>query len=227
MCSSEEILSSLNDLPFLANLLKENCHLILSDSIYSDIANHFLCQSITIEGLAVQRNLYGRSRSSLLNQSELDLLIFNIKECLNSNNEQLIKIFLQYLHNINRLLSNDLRDITYLCSIILLPNGNKNVIACIICAYLDMNISNENIRFDLIINGLYENEDDDNEWIDQLKKILIQKDKQWLRKYHLNQIYNKEFLNAIDEYDKEKMFNIQPITQNIEQIFSSTREKIE
>jgi hypothetical protein len=87
-----------------------------------------------------------------------------------------------------------------------------------------MNISNENIRFDLIINGLYENEDDENEWIDQLKKIIIQKDKQWLRKYHLNQIYNKEFLNAIDEYDKEKMFNIQPITQ---QVFSSTREKIE
>ncbi len=75
--------------------------------------------------------------------------------------------------------------------------------------------------------SLYENEDDENEWIDQLKKIIIQKDKQWLRKYHLNQIYNKEFLNSIDEYDKEKMFNIQPITQNIEQVFSSTREKIE
>jgi hypothetical protein len=37
----------------------------------------------------------------------------------------------------------------------------------------------DNPRFDLIINGIYENEDenddDDNPWIDQLTKILIEK----------------------------------------------------
>jgi hypothetical protein len=228
MCSSEEILLSLNDLHHLANLLKENSNLILSDSIYSHITNHFLCQSISIEGLSVQRNLYGRSRSSILNQCEIDLLIFNIKECLNSNNKQLIKIFLQYLHNINRLLPNDFRDISYLCSLICLPNGNKNVIACIICAYLEMNNLN-NIRFDLIINGLYENEDEneDNPWIDQLTNILIQNDKQWLRKFYLERIYTKEFLHAIDTHDKENIFNIQPIKQETDQISSSITEKIE
>jgi hypothetical protein len=227
MCSSETILLALNDLHHLANLLKENCQLILPDSIYSDIANHFLDQPISIEGLSVQRNLYGRSRSSILNQSELDLLIFNIKECLNTNCQQLIKIFLQYLHNINRLLPNDFRNISYLCALILLPNGNKNVIACIICAYLEMNILN-NIRFDLIINGLYENEDeDDNPWIDQLKTILIQNDNQWLRKFYLEKIYTKEFLNAIDTHNKEKIFTIQPLKQETEQLSSSTIEKIE
>ena len=228
MCSVEEILSSLHDLPSLANILKENHHLVLPDSIFSHIANHFLCQSVTTEGLAVQRNLYGRSRSSSLDQSELDLLVFNIKECLNSNSEQLRKAFLQYLHNINRLLPNDFCDIPYLCAMTLLSNGNKNVIACIVCAYLDMNTSND-IRFDLIINGLYEeeNEDEDNPWIDQLTKILIEKDNQWLRRFYLEKIYNKELLNVIDTHDKEKMFDLQPIKQEAEISPSRTIENIE
>jgi hypothetical protein len=227
MCSIEEIVESLNDLQLVANLLKDNCDLVLPDSIYSHIANYFLCQSISIQGLSVQRNLYGRIRSTNLNQCEINLLIFNIKECLNSNNKQLIKPFLQYLHNINRLLSNDFRDISYLCSLICLSNENKNIIACIISAYLEMNILN-NIRFDLIINRLYENdEEEDNSWINQLTKILIQNDNQWLRKFYLEKIYTKEFLNAIDTHNQEIIFNIQPIKQESEQLSSSIIEKLE
>ena len=228
MSSSDEILSYLDDPCRLASFLKENCQSILPDSTYIHIAKHFLCQPISIEGLSVLRNLYGRSRSSSLDQSEMDLLIFNIKECLNSNSDQLIKPFLQYLHNINRLLPNDYRDIAYLCSLIVLKTENKNIIACIISAYLDNDIL-DNPRFDLIINGLYKNEDEneDNPWIDQLTKILIDKDKQWLRKYYLDKIYTKELLNAIDTFDKEKIFNIQTIKQDTEQIHPPTIEKIE
>jgi len=230
MCSVEEIVESLNDLQLVAKFLKDNCDLVLPDSIYSNIANHFLCQSISIEGLSVQRNLYGRIRSTNLNQCEIDLLIFNIKECLNLNNKQIIKPFLQYLHNINRLLSNNFRDISYLCSVICLSNENKNIIACIISAYLQMNIFN-NIRFDLIINGLYNNEEEeeeeDNPWINQLTKILIQKDNQWLRKFYLEKIYTNELLNAIDTHNQESIFNIQTIKQESEQLSSSIIEKIE
>jgi len=226
MCSVEDIVESLNDLQLVANLLKDNCDLVLPDTIYSHIANYFLCQPISIQGLSVQRNLYGRIRSTNLNQCEIDLLIFNIKECLNSNNKQLIKPFLQYLHNINRLLSNDFRDISYLCSLICLSNENKNINACIITAYLEMNSLN-NIRFDLIINRLYENDEEDNSWIDQLTKILIQNDNQWLRKFYLEKIYTKEFLNAIDTHNQEIIFNIQPIKQESEQLSSSIIEKLE
>lgn len=228
MCSSEEILASLNDLSHLANLLKENANLILSDSIYFDIVNHFLSkENLSIEGISVQRNLYGRSRTSILNENEIYLFISNIKQCLNSNNQQLIKIFLQYLHNINRLLPNNYHHISYLCSIILLENGNKNVIACILSAYLQMNKSN-NIRFDLIINKLYQNDDNqDNSWIDQLKKIIIQKDNQWLRKFYLEINYDQQFLNAIDTHDKENILNIQPIKQNTDQLDKITIQKIE
>ncbi|CAF4867468.1 unnamed protein product, partial [Rotaria magnacalcarata] len=44
---------------------------------------------------------------------------------------------------------------------------------------LEMNILN-NPKFDLIINGLYTNEDDEdhNPWINPLTKLLIQKDNQ-------------------------------------------------
>jgi hypothetical protein len=228
MCSSDEIVSCLDDPHHLANLLKENPNSILPDSTFIDIAKHFLCQPISIEGLSVQRNLYGRSRSSSLDQCEIDLFIFNIKECLSSNSSQLIKPFLQYLHNIIRLLPNGFRDIPYLCSLILLPHGNKNVIACILCAYLQSDTLN-NPRFDLIINGLYEteDEDEDNPWIDQLTEILIDKDKQWLRKYFLEKIYTKELLSAIDTYDQDNIFNIQPIKQHSNEIHSGTIQKIE
>ena len=226
MCSEEEIVSSLNDLSVLANLLKVNGNLILSDSIFDHIVQYFLNQSITIEGLAVQRNLYGRSRSSSLNQSELDLLVLNIQSSFNSTNPELIKIFLQYLHNINRLLPKECQDLSYLCAVILLPKGNKNVLACIICAYLDMDISNDT-RFDLIINGLYENEDEDYPWMDQLTKKLIDKDKQWLRKYYLERIYQEELLNAIDQHDKEKIFSVQPMKKNPEHTSISTVDMIE
>ncbi|CAF3331794.1 unnamed protein product [Rotaria sp. Silwood1] len=231
MCSSDEILSFINDPRYLANLLKEKSNTIIDDSIYIHIANHFLCQDISIEGLSVQRNLYGRSRSSLLNQCEIDLLIFNIKECLNSNSKELTKHFLQYLHNINRLLlPNKYRDIAYLCALILLPHSNKNVIACILCAYIEMNTFN-NLRYDLIINSLYKNEDEeeeeDNPWIDQLTKLLIEKDKQWLRKFYLEKIYTKELLYAIDIHDQEKILSIQPIKQNSQELFSKIIEKID
>lgn len=225
MCSEEELISSLKDLPALANLLKINGNFILSDSIFDRIAQHFLNQSITIEGFAVQRNLYGRCRSSSLTQSELDLLLFNIQSSLNSTNPELLKVFLQYLHNINRLLPTEYRDLSYLCAVMVLPRGNKNVLSCIICAYLDMEITND-IRFDLIINGLYENDDEDEDypWIDQLTKKLIEKDKQWLRRFYLKNIYAEELLNAIDQHDKDKIFNIQP---NPEVVSVSTVNTIE
>jgi hypothetical protein len=227
MCSSDEILIFLDDPHHLASVLKEKSHSILPDSTFLHIAKHFLNQPISIEGFVVQRNLYGRSRSSELDQCELDLLIFNIKECLHSNSEELIKPFLQYLHNINRLLPNHFRDIAYLCTMVLLPCNNQNIIACIICAYLEMNIF-INSRFDLIINGLYENldEEEDNPWIDQLTKILIDKDNQWLRKYYLEKFYTKELLNAIDTHDKENMVNVDPIKQDSEQVLPSTIDKI-
>ncbi|CAF1429969.1 unnamed protein product [Rotaria magnacalcarata] len=107
MCSSDEFPSFLNDPLHLTNLLKEKSDLILADSTFSHIANHFLSQPISIKGLAVQRNLYGRPRSSSLDQYELDLLIYNIKGYLHSNSEELTEPVLQYLHNINRLLPND------------------------------------------------------------------------------------------------------------------------
>ena len=226
MCSSDEILSFLDDAHHLASVLKENSHSILPDSIFVHIAKHFLNQPISIEGLAVQRNLYGRSRSSELDQCELDLLIFNIKECLKSNSKELFKPFLQYLHNINRLLPGHFRDIAYLCALILLPYNNKNIIACIICAYLQMNIST-NAKFDLIINGLYDNEEEDNPWIDQLTKILIEKDNRWLRKYYLEKFYTKELLDAIDTHNKENILEIEAIKQHSEQVTSLTIEKIE
>ncbi|CAF3633003.1 unnamed protein product, partial [Rotaria sordida] len=228
MDSSDEFLSFLNDPNYLANLLKEKSNLIIDDSIYFHIANYFLGQKISVEGLSVQRNLYGRQRSSLLNQCEIDLLILNIKECLNSNSKELTKIFLQYLHNINRLLPNNFRDIAYLCALILLPYNNKNVIACILCAYLEMNTLN-NLRYDLIINDLYKNEDEqeDNPWIDKLTKLIIENDNQWLRKFYLEKIYTKEFLHAIDIHDKENIFNIEPIKQNSEDLSSTIIEKID
>jgi hypothetical protein len=228
MCSSDEILSFLDDPHRLASVLKEKCHSTLPDSTFVHIVKHFLDQPISIEGLAVQRNLYGRSRSSELDQCELDLLILNIKGCLDLNSEELIKPFLQYLHNINRLLPNDFRDISYLCALILLRNNNKNIIACIICAYLEMNIST-NLRFDLIINGLYENEDEeeDNPWIDQLTKLLIEKDNQWLRKYYLQKFYTKELLHAIDTHNQESILNIEVIKQDEEQVPSSNIDKLE
>jgi hypothetical protein len=203
MSSSDEILLYLDDPCRLASFLKENCQSILPDSTYIHIAKHFLCQPISIKGLSVLRNLYGRSRSSSLDQSEMDLLIINIKECLNSNSDQLIKPFLQYLHNINRVLPNDYRDLAYLCSLIVLKTENKNIIACIISAYLDNDIL-DNPRFDLIINGLYKNEDENED-----------------------KIYTKELLNAIDTFDKEKIFNIQTIKQDTEQMHPPTIEKIE
>lgn len=218
MCSSEDILGLLNDLPYLANYLKENSNLILSDSIYSNIVDYFLSQKeITCEGLSVQRNLYGRSRTTLLNENEINLFIFNIKKSLNTTDKQLIKIFLQYLHNINRLLPINFNDISYLSSIILLTNGDKNVLACILSAYLQINSSN-NIRYDLIINHLYENEIEENLWIDQLTKIIIENDKQWLTKFYFNQIYTDEFLHAIQIHDQDNILNIQPIKHNIQQL---------
>ncbi|CAF1236392.1 unnamed protein product [Adineta steineri] len=228
MCSSDEILSCLNDPQRLADLLKENSQSSLPDSIFIHIAKHFLSQPISIEGLAVQRNLYGRSRTTLLDECELDLLLMNIKECINSNSEHLIKPFLQYLHNINRLLPNNFRDIAYLCVLILLPYNHKNINACILCAYLEMNTS-DNTRFDLIINGLYENEDEeeDNPWIDQLKTKLIEKDNQWLRKYYFEHIYTKEFLHAIDTYDMENILNIQAIKHDFKEEHPSKIEKID
>ncbi|UJR24823.1 hypothetical protein I4U23_006198 [Adineta vaga] len=215
MDSYDDILSSFDDLPRLACLLKEKGQLILPDSIFLQIVQHFLNQSVSIEGLSVQRNLYGRIRSSSLVEDELNLLVYNIKQCLNLNSQQLIKPFLQYLHNIHRLLPNDYRNIAYLCSILLLSYDNKNIIACILCAYLEMNTWNHT-RYDLIINGLYENEDNDDEdnlWIDQLTKILIDKDKQWLRKYYLEKVYTKELLHAIDTHNTETILNIEALNQ--------------
>jgi len=96
MNSSVEIVNLLNDLPSLSNYLKENHELEFDDSIYSTIAKHLLDQPVTIESLSVQRNLYGRLRSTNLNSIEIDLFIFNLKQSLNSNSKDLIKIFLQY-----------------------------------------------------------------------------------------------------------------------------------
>ncbi|CAF4451114.1 unnamed protein product, partial [Rotaria sp. Silwood2] len=228
MCSSDEFLSYLNDPQYLSNLLKEKSNTIIDDSIFFHIANHFLCKDISIEGLSVQRNLYGRPRSSSLNKCEIDLFILNIKECINSNSEQLTKLFLQYLHNINRLLPNYFRDIAYLCALIILPHSNKNVLSCILCAFIEMNTLN-NLRYDLIINGLYKNEDEqeDNPWIDHLTKLIVEKDNQWLRKFYLEKIYTKQLLHAIDTHDQEKIFNIQPIKINSEELSLKTIEKID
>lgn len=228
MSLPNEFLSLLDDPNHLASLLREKANLILDDSTYFHIANHFLRQPISVEGLAVQRNLYGRQRSSLLTQEEIDLLRMNIKECLHSNSEQLIKPFLQYLHNINRLLPNDLRDIAYLCALILLSTSDKNIIACILCAYLEMNHSN-NAKFDWIINSLYTNQDeqDDNPWMDQLSKLIIDRDNQWLRKYYLEKIYTNELLNAIDTHNQENIFKIETIKRNLQEPFSTRIEKLE
>ena len=226
MCSYDDIFSSLDDLPRLACILKEKSQLVLPDSIFTHIAKYFLNQPITVEGLAVQRNLYGRTRSSSLDQDESNLLMQNVQYCLNSNLQDLIKPFLQYLHNINRLLPNNFRDIPYLCSILLLPYGNKNIIACILCAYLETNVRNDT-RYDLIINNLYENDDEneDNIWLDQLTKILIENDKQWLRKHYLERIYSKELLQTIDTHDTENILNIN-VRAQAEQTQTLTVDKI-
>ena len=229
MCSSDEILSLLDKPIYLAKLLKENPNLSLTDSTLSHIANYFLHCPISVEGLSVQRNLYGRIRSLSLNQMEINLLIFNIKECFRLNSQELTKPFLQYLHNINRLLPNDFHNLAYLCALILLPNGNRNILACIFCAYLESNSFND-ARFDLIINGLFTNkndEEEENQWIDRLIEILIDKDKQWLRKYYLERIYTEELLHAIDTYEEETILVIQGIKQNSEQSCSKTIEELE
>ncbi|CAF0827604.1 unnamed protein product [Adineta ricciae] len=209
MYSYDDILSSLDDLPRLACVLKEKSQVVLPDSVFTQIAKYFLNQPITVEGLAVQRNLYGRIRSSSLDQDEFNLLIRNIQYCLNSNLQDLIKPFLQYLHNMNRLLPSNFRDMAYLCAVILLPHGNKNIIACILCAYLETNARSDT-RYDLIINNLYDNddEDEDNIWLDQLTKILIENDKQWLRKHYLEKIYSKKLLETIDTHDTENLLTI-------------------
>ncbi|CAF4486662.1 unnamed protein product, partial [Rotaria sp. Silwood2] len=86
-----------------------------------------------------------------------------------------------------------------------------------------------NLRYDLIINGLYKNEDEqeDNPWIDHLTKLIVEKDNQWLRKFYLEKIYTKQLLHAIDTHDQEKIFNIQPIKINSEELSLKTIEKID
>ena len=213
MCSDDEILSLLNDASRLAKLFKDEAQSTLSDSIFVLVAQHFLTQPISSDGLAVQRNLYGRSRSSPLDQAELDLLLFNVKECLCCNDPQLQRPFLQYLHNINRLLPSDIHDLVYLCALMLVSSKNKNIIACILCAHLEMQSVTET-RFDMIINGLYDTDDDDDEdnpWLDQLTKKLLENDVTWLRKFYLEKKFSNELLNAIDRHDKEKITSIGPL----------------
>lgn len=229
MSFSDELLSLIDDSHRLISLLKEKSHLVISDSTYYHIVNHFLNKPISIESLAIQRNLYGRPRSSSLNQCEINLLILNIKECLHSTSKELTKTFLQYLHNINRLLPNNFHDLAYLCALIRLQQTDKNVITCILCAYLEMNNSNS-LRYDLIINGLYENEDEeDNPWIDQLTKLLIENDRIWLRKYYLEKMYSSELLAAFDTHNDENIVKIDKITceQSQEETISTNIEQLE
>ena len=210
MCSADEIVPLLNDAPRLAKLLKDEARSTLSDSIFTLIAHHFLSQPISEDGLAVQRNLYGRCRSSPLDQAELDLLVLNVKECLRSNDQHLQRPFLQYLHNINRLLPTHVQDLAYLCALMLVSSNNRNIIACILCAHLEMQSTTET-RFDVMINGLYEteDEDEDNPWLDQLTSKLIEKDVAWLRKFYLEKKFSKDLLNAIDRHDKENITRIE------------------
>ena len=212
MNSSVEIVNLLNDLPSLSNYLKENHELEFDDSIYSTIAKHLLDQPVTIESLSVQRNLYGRLRSTNLNSIEIDLFIFNLKQSLNSNSKDLIKIFLQYLHNLTRLLPSEYFDLSYLCSIALLDKGETNVLACIFCAFIEKHLS-KTIRFDLIINHLFTNENENSPWIEQLTKLIIDNDRLWLREFYLKKIYQHDFLQAIDRFDKQNIFHLQPIQQ--------------
>lgn len=214
MCSVDDVLASLDDPQHLASLLKQNPQLILPDSAYSQVATHFLARPVSVDGLSALRNLYGRPRSSSLNEHELSLLAFNVKQCLTTKSSELIKPLLQYLHNANRLLPSEFRDMAYLCATICLSSGNKNIIACILCAFLEQNTPVD-VRFDLIINGLYEteDEDEDNPWLDQLTKILIERDQQWLRKYYLEKRFGQELLHAIDQHDTDNILKITITTE--------------
>jgi len=55
----------------------------------------------------------------------------------------------------------------------------------------------------------------------------LKKDKQWLRKYYLDQICTKELLHAIDTFDIENIFNIEPIKQDSQQVILLTNQKLE
>ena len=88
----------------------------------------------------------------------------------------------------------------------------------------------DDIRFDLIISSLYtidnEKDNDDNQWIEQLKTILIAKDKQWLRNYYLTHVYTDELLCTIDEHNEEKLLIVEPMKANLEQLSPIKDERI-
>ena len=224
MSSSDEILARLHDPEALASWLKENAHLSLADADYSLIVEHFLrsTSTITAEALAVQRNLYGRARSSPLSSPELDLLTANTRHCLSSSCPSLSTVFLQYLHNVSRCLPAEFDDLSYLCSLTLLSSAKKSVLACLLCAYLEKNPS-ANVRFDLLVNHFYASIDAEQPWIEQLTAKLIDSEVPWLRKFYLERRFPGELLNAIDQHQKEKILELPAIKPIVTTEETSTR----
>ena len=205
----EEILPYLDQPRELSNFLKEKSNSEISDSIYEYIVNYYQSKPLSIETMMVQRNLYGRLRSTSLASTEIDFCLSIVRQCLESNCHQTGTLLLQYLHNINRVLPTSLNNLPYLCSLILRNQADIPVLACIFCAYFDGN-SLDQIRFDLIINALYGhrwNEDFiSNSWFIQLRKKLIDNDTLWLRKFHLEKLFSQNLLNSIDKHENDRIF---------------------
>ena len=211
--TEEEIRTFLDEPSRLSSWLKDNAQIPLSDSIYSSIVEHFLrLNCVTIESLSVQRNLYGRHRSSSLTSLEVDLLLVNLRHCLSSTTcSKLTTVFLQYLHNISRYFPSEFADLSYLCAMKCLSTGQRSVVACLLCASLEENPTKE-FQFDLLINHFYSTTIDvDQPWIDQMATLIVEHPSTWLRKSFLKRRYDEEFLKAIDEHDKEKILTLKPM----------------